>query len=362
MKKRERKKKKYEQELLQWEQQNQQAKRTKGKVDLSTRPQEPQPVCLLIPANSSRAWYLTHLRDNKHLGGIIHTSEADELAFALGQDYGKQGDLLRKAFHHEPVAASHKANGKPIRILRPRLASCMTTTPSQLIGIIPHVEDGLYSRFLFLTQPAEYTWRSPQPQEVETDTEKLFTELGETVMRWHMELLKEDTRVNFTPCQWKSHTRLFESRLQEIAFENKPYAVAILFRYGLMTMRIAALLTTLRKCEDQLWSSYRTCSDEDMDTALKITETCLEHSLLLSSSLKECSVQANPLKPFRRLQIFLDKLPTFFTYTQMLQIAEECGISRTTAKRDIRKAITLNLLEHKGTTYQKKPDAHSTGA
>ncbi|MCD8260940.1 MAG: hypothetical protein LUD15_05135 [Bacteroides sp.] len=96
---------------MQWEQQNQLAKRTQGKVALSTRPQEPQPVCLLLPANSSRTRYLTHLRDNKHLGGIIHTSEADELAFTLEQDYGKQGDLLRKpAVKLFPERVQHAGN------------------------------------------------------------------------------------------------------------------------------------------------------------------------------------------------------------------------------------------------------------
>lgn len=242
-----------------------------------------------------------------------------------------------------------------LRNLNLYACSFRPTPPGQMIGVIPHAEDGLYSRFLFLTQPVRYEWISGEPGEEEIDTEKLFLTLGSSVLNWHQELLKRDTSIRFTQSQWQKHTHLFNKLPEEIALEHKTYASAILFRYGVMTMRIAAILTTLRQCEDQLWSGLLQCSDTDMDTAFKIALTCLEHSLLLSSSLNPGNILVKPLTSFRKQQIFWDKLPDFFTYTEMLQIAEECGISKSSAKRPIKRAIEDKKLEHKEKVYKKRP-------
>ncbi|MFQ6927503.1 MAG: hypothetical protein ACLRS8_04465 [Parabacteroides merdae] len=47
---------------------------------------------------------LVHLRDNGNIGGLMADSEIDTILSASKQDYGMFDDLLRKAFHHEPVS------------------------------------------------------------------------------------------------------------------------------------------------------------------------------------------------------------------------------------------------------------------
>ncbi len=244
-------------------------------------------------------------------------------------------------------------NGKPIRILQPRLSICLTGTPNQLVRLIPTAEDGLFSRFTFLTQPTQLEWLSAAPTEGERDYEQEYRRLGEEVLEMHLQLLQSPTRVHFSKQQWKRHTALFEARLNEVKIENNPAAAAVVFRHGLIAMRMAAIFTVLRKWEDRLMMDSRYCTDTDFEAALQIALTGMEHALLVSSSLPDARYAAMPLKPFYRIKQFLELLPPKTAYSDMLRIAEQNAIPVTTAKRYIRKAISLNLLIHKDKIYSK---------
>lgn len=69
-----------------------------------------------IPTQITKAKLLVHLADNGEIGGLMADSEIDTLISAGRQDYGQFDDLLRKAFHHEPVASSRKTDNEMIRI------------------------------------------------------------------------------------------------------------------------------------------------------------------------------------------------------------------------------------------------------
>jgi len=117
----------------------------------STPPEEPiQPPfrILFIPANSSSAMVIKHLKDSTG-SGIMCETEADTLGNTLKQDWGGYSDLLRKAFHFEKMSYSRKSNEEFFEIDEPRLSVAISGTPKQVLRLIPSTEDGLFSRFLF---------------------------------------------------------------------------------------------------------------------------------------------------------------------------------------------------------------------
>lgn len=120
----------------------------KGKSSEMELPQEPNYKILYIPANISSARVIQHLKEGNERG-IFCETEADSMGNTLKQDWGGYSDLLRKAFHHEPISYSRKTNKEFVEIDNPCLSVALSGTPGQVENLIKSSEDGLFSRFIF---------------------------------------------------------------------------------------------------------------------------------------------------------------------------------------------------------------------
>ena len=127
----------------------------KGKAQEMEMPQEPNYKILYIPANISSARVIQHLKGSNERG-IFCETEADSMGNTLKQDWGGYSDLLRKAFHHEPISYSRKTNKEFVEIDNPCLSVALSGTPGQVENLIKSSEDGLFSRFIF------YSFKSNQ--------------------------------------------------------------------------------------------------------------------------------------------------------------------------------------------------------
>ncbi|WP_418698464.1 DUF3987 domain-containing protein [Bacteroides sp.] len=347
----------YEERLRVWEESHAEDKRKHKKMSTEPRPEEPHLVSFMIPANSSKAKVYGHLRDNGALGGIIHASEINTLASAMGQDYGKQDDLLCAAYHHEEISSSFKVDGALIVVRSPRLAMCLTGTPDQLVALVRSQENGLFSRLTVLTAETQWVWRSAAPRHDGVEFRSYFRELGKEVLHMHQMMQGKRTWVTFTDAQWKAHTDFFGQRLQGVVVEGDDSPGAMVLRHGLLAMRIAAILTALRKCEDEFWAAgERICTDEDFHIAMQLTEVLLEHGLLLSSSLPELALKALPLREFHRFLPVLEKMPEEFSFTDFVNEAAKQNLSVSTGKRMLKKAEKASFVKHEGVKYRKLPD------
>jgi hypothetical protein len=112
------------------------------------RPREPKRKMFYIPANSSSSAFIQALSDND-FKGIIFETEADTLAGTLKQEWGNFSDILRKAFHHESTNMFRRKDNEHIEIEDPHLAIALSGTPKQVHNMMPDVENGLFSRFLY---------------------------------------------------------------------------------------------------------------------------------------------------------------------------------------------------------------------
>lgn len=346
-------KRQYEENKINWDLEVQQAQHQKRKPDIALRPEEPKGIYINISGNISKSRLIEHLKNNGELGGVINASEIDTLNSSISQNYGQQDDILRQAAHHEELIASFKNLGEPIRVPHPRLSMCLSGTPNQFVHLIHSQENGLYSRFALLTAESQWKWRSPAPRKNSEEYRNYFSKLGEEVLEMHLNLLQSHTQVEFTPEQWNEHSTFFKEYLSRVAVEGKDYIGAVVYRHGLLTMRLASVFTALRKCEDQWWVEHRTCTDEDLHSAIQMITVLLEHSLLISSSLPEDEHKAQPLKKFHRIESILAQLPECFSYSEFVAEGTKLNFSLSTGKRLLKRSVQEGYTGYSGTKYIK---------
>ena len=107
-------KKEYDQKLLAWEQEQQQARHAKRlpNLDLKNR-KSPRRNTSKISATTSKSRLIQSLAAAGEIGCCMTTTEINTLVSSLGQDCGKYEDILCKAAHHEEVSSSYKIDGDP---------------------------------------------------------------------------------------------------------------------------------------------------------------------------------------------------------------------------------------------------------
>ena len=170
----------------------------------------------------------------------MFSSEISTMSTALGLDFGKFDDILLKAAHHEEISSSFKNEGEPLIVRKPRLALCLSGTQESFAGFFRSLESGLYSRFAFYTRAQATTWQSCEPTDNAEDLQKHYLGIGWQLLQMHKTLLESPTSVSFTHQQWQCHTQVFSSELQRVSIEGREAAQGIVFRHGLLAMRLAA--------------------------------------------------------------------------------------------------------------------------
>ncbi|RRB06834.1 DUF3987 domain-containing protein [Larkinella rosea] len=238
---------------------------------------------LYIPANISAAALIDQL--NKNGGnGIICETEADTLATTLTQEWGKISDILRKAFHHETVSLRRKTKNEYVEINNPRLAMVLTGTPGQLKGVIPSTENGLFSRFVFYIYHDVPEWRKVSPSNHKTDREEMFEKFGKWLADRVTQLGKGQVEFQLTDGQWEALDAHFKGLLENTQKELGAYASAIATRLGLITFRLAMVLSATRRLErvnkdGHVLDGTIECIDADFDSAMELSDIFYRHAL-----------------------------------------------------------------------------------
>lgn len=344
----------YKEALQRWELEQKQAARAKRVADLSLCPEAPRMMMLKVSPNISKSRLIIYLEDNGKLGVIINATELDMVSGAIRQDCGKHDDVFRAAFQHEEVSSDYKVDGRQVMAHEPHLACCFAGTPEQLPAFVASLENGLFSRINLYAGEAVWEWRPAAPRPGAKDHRAVFNELSERLLEMHLFLAQSPTEVVFTPQQWEEHTRRFGGWLSAVVGQKEDSPGAIVLRHGLVTMRIAGILTALRKCECAFTMLEYRCTDEDFQTAMQLIEVLMEHSLLLSSSLPSTNKRVRPLKAYFRLAPVLDQLKQKFTYQEFMQEVHRQQFPDSTAKRLLSKAVLDKMIDKEEDGYRKK--------
>lgn len=247
----------------------------------------PKQLMHFIPANSSTSAMIEVLQNNDGRGTLF-CSEADTLSGALKQDWGNFSDILRSAFHHEPINFLRRKNDEYKEVENPYLSILISGTPRQVHGLIPEVENGLLSRFAF------FTFRSrPMMKNVfensNIDFDVHFKHIQQQVKKLYDYLNDSPHPIQFIlKCEHQNDfLKMFSESHTEFHLNLGDESLASVRRLGVVMFRICMILTVARLNTNESHPTQMQCSDSDYNTAKSICETLKKHTAKIFTKMQD---------------------------------------------------------------------------
>lgn len=325
---------------------------TKNKAE-TERPKEPPVKMLVIPANNSATGLFQILNDNNG-SGLMFETEGDTLALTFKSEHGNYSDGFRKAFHHETISYNRRKDREFVEIQNPRLSALLSGTPKQVSTLIPSAENGLFSRFIFYFMNVRPVWNDVFANSSDQTLDSYFNHLGMQFfdLYKHLEYQSEPIRFCLTSGQQQAFNAYFtQTQNQYLCLYGADY-LATVRRLGLITFRIAMILTALRIMDDGDIHSPLVCRDNDFNTALSMVKILVLHAAQVFQQLPS---EAVATAPRNQKQQFLDELPKEFCRKDYLTVANKLGIPDKTAEKHIKRFSVNGLIIHFAHDKYKKP-------
>lgn len=316
------------------------------------KPQEPTLKMLVIPANNSATGLFQILNDNKGKGLIFET-EGDTLALTFKSEHGNYSDGFRKAFHHETITYNRRKDREFVEIDMPRLSALLSGTPRQVSTLIPNAENGLFSRFIFYFMNIRYEWKDVFAGESGQTLDHYFDHLGDQFHELYKCLQSQDKPMRFclTVSQQKQFNSYFEqTQIQYIELCGEDY-IGTVRRLGLITFRIAMILTALRIMDNGELRSPLVCSDTDFNIAIEMVKVLVQHAAHVFQQLPTDT--ATKVQPNQKQQ-FLNMLPAEFDRQTYLSVADKLKIPAKTAEKQIARFAKTGLINHYAQNQYRK--------
>lgn len=320
---------------------------TRKEKKLMSRPEQPPQKMFYIPANSSSSAFIQALADND-FHAVVFETEADTLANTFKQEWGNFSDVLRKAFHHENTSMFRRRDNEYIEIKDPHIAIALSGTPKQVHNMMPDTENGLFSRFLYYAFEDNTEFKNPFISYKPFNYPNFFSKKGDDVFALYQQLKGNKSMVNFafTAFQAKDFTETFRALLSKNKTLLDRDFEANIKRLGLITFRIAMILSTIRIIDHGDFSSSITCSNTDYNIAIQIVSKLTYHAMVVFQNLPNHQLKGIKLK-------FYQSLPTSFKRQDYLKVANELKINPKTAEKYI-SDFKPDFLDHVDQVYTKK--------
>lgn len=327
----------------------------KGKK--SVQMPEPPPIkTLIVPANSSASAFKRIAKENDGIV-ILFETEGDTLSLTLKSDFGNYSDVLRKAYHHEPLGSNRTKDREFYDVDNPRISVVLAGTPEQVRRLTPTSEDGLFSRFAFYFIPFKRGFRNVfATSDVSQSKNAKFKLLGERFFHLRETFMRQGNYTFYIPehlqMQFPKH---YERTNDECCDEVGNGMQGVVRRMGLMAYRIMMVLTAVRTFEVEMFkiphasdgSIHLCCQEEDFHAAMIICDTLLAHSIFIYRRLER--TQSQPLNTLQekgvaaRRNRFFNLLPETFTKKDYDALIETQNENRSTAS----KWIDIFIKEHR---------------
>lgn len=316
---------------------------TKDKTEME-HPKEPPLRMLIIPANNSATGLFQILNDNKGIGLIFET-EGDTLAQTFKSEHGNYSDGFRKAFHHEIISYNRRKDREFVELENPRLSALLSGTPKQVSTLIPNAENGLFSRFIFYYMNILPVWKDVFAGDNSQTLDDYFKHLGNQFFDFYKILQQQSEPLRFclTAKQQQAFNAYFSQAQNQYLYLCGIDYLATVRRLGLITFRIAMILTTLRIMETGRIQSPMICSDTDFQTALELVKILIQHAARIYEALP---AEAEKTKQPNQKQQFLETLPPEFSRQDYLTAAQRLNIPNKTAEKHIAKFVQNGLINH----------------
>ena len=211
--------------------------------------------------------------------------------------------------------------------------------------MITDAENGLFSRFIFYYMRTKLEWQDVFQESADGTLDEYFQGLGEEFRDFYV-VLKTSGEMKFrlTPQQGKAFNLWFENVQRDFAAKYGDELIASVRRMGLITFRMAMILTTLRVMEHGAFDAELWCLDEDFNSAMKIAQVLIEHTAKVFRELPKVATGNGSQKTIRK-QAFWEKLPDEFDRKTFVDVSAGLGIPLSTAERSVKKWCEEGLVE-----------------
>jgi len=300
-----------------------------------------------LPANSSKSGLIELLAANGR--GLIFESEADSLTDILKQDYGNFSDILRQAYHHETIRFYRRLNKEFFEIEEPKLSVLLSGTPAQLKKLVPGIESGLFSRFLYFGLETDSKFKNVFDTSG-GDLNSHFNELGAQILplyQWLIQLqepfvfrLQSDQEAEFL-----AYFQNLKNTLIDTYGDNLAGSVN---RFAIQFFRIAMILTSLRAYTDGELRQVLFCYDVDFKNTMRIIEVFIYNALQIFDSLAAQNLDS---LPENKRQLFA-ALPEEFTTDQAMKKGLELNIKERTVTNFLQNRQLFDYVKY--ANYKKR--------
>jgi hypothetical protein len=317
---------------------------------------DPEPVRkrLIIPGNASSAAIMEALSNNDGFGLIIEV-EADSLAQTLAKDWGTFSDVLRAGFHNEPATNLRLLAERIVK--RVTLSVVISGTPRQLQSLIPHVENGLFSRFMLycFVSPDYDKWRDPRPREG-PDPLKLLKAESERLVTMYVALRRnKGLRFVMSDAQWDRFNQHLEGLKRRLAEAFSYDGAGVANRIGVQAFKITMVLSALRTWEEKGGAFVETgpieATDDDLEAALGIIDCLAQH---VEAVLTTMPLQGGKESEVASKRELLERLPDEFQRREANALAEQVGLSERSVNDCLRDWVKEGIVERVKKGYFRK--------
>jgi hypothetical protein len=309
--------------------------KSEQEIEQLIEPEKPKSKIFFIPGNTSSAMLINHLHDNDGLGCICET-EADTVTNTLNKEWGGFSDILRKGFQGECISKSRVTDLEFREIKEPKFSFVITGTPNQMDSLITSIQDGLFSRFLFYSYSSELKWKETFTQKITKSKKEIFADFSSDLCDKFRNNEKQLFRM--TEKQGKELDKRFSISLNHNVANYSSHVSGVTFRLGLMSFKIAMVLTALRSSEKEIF-----CSDEDFETAMSLVENVyMPHNLSLLNKYDKLDKSLNVTE-----QSLLDWMPNDQTFkrSEILEVAVSLNISDRNLSNILKKFVDHKLIK-----------------
>jgi hypothetical protein len=238
----------------------------------------PNIMVKILPANISSAEMYYFLDSSKH-GLLIIESEADTMSNMLKNDWSNYSDVLRKAFHHEPISISRKMEKVFVDINEPKLSMVISGTPDQLQPLIKSKDNGLFSRFIVYNFDEISNFKDVFAKK-STGYKIIFENIANEIYEIYglLSELKKPIEFKFTEKQVEKFLNRLRLIRSNIITTHSQSFLPNLHRHGLVLFRIAMILTIINNKNKLDKVKTLVCSNKDFMASMYLMKTLLRHS------------------------------------------------------------------------------------
>ncbi len=328
----------------------------KGVADLATKLVEPihrdQP--LLIPGDSTYPSFYEQLREQDGKGLLFET-EGSVITDVWKSSCTNYNTALRKCAEHETLSKGRVMRGVTY-IQEPKVSVLLTGTCSQFEQLVPSVENGFFSRLnmLMVRECQQFDGSVFMPSNAGQEIERIYGYWAAQLKHWH-DRQNEPIDFQLTPEQAQRIGKVMESEYGTYLQQLGDGFHATMVRNAITHVRVACILSVLRRLNQSENVSQIVCSDEDFETAMVISTKLLLNAADAYNQIGGKEQLAVPeVKGSYQKSTFLASLPEAFSTGECVKLAQQMGAAEKTARRWIDKWVETGILEKTAHGHYKK--------